>query len=134
MEMSQEALDKLVADTAAKTAASVKAEMSADFTAKETARAAESERVAAFKPLYDKYPNQKALIDAEIAKPGATASAAFAITLADTEAARLAALATQTTASGEKAGDLKTNTDKKDTSGDSFVSMLLGGAPVQGKE
>jgi len=127
MEMTQEALDKIIADTAKQTAESVKAELSAENQAKETARAENEKRVAGFKPLYEKYPEQKAFIDAEVAKEGATASAAFAITLADAETARLAALNEQNKANDEKPGDLKTDGNKTDNSGNAFVAMMLGG-------
>jgi ClpP class serine protease len=125
MEITQEALDKLAADTAAKTAASVRAEMSAEFQAKETARAENDKRVAGFKPLYEKYPNQKALIDAESAKPDAYATASFAITLADAETARLAALGEQTAAATAAATATKpAGGQKPDTSGDDFLASM----------
>jgi len=122
--MTKEQLDEFAANVATKTAASVTGSLTADFEKKEQARAADETRKAGFKPLYEKFPEQKALIDAEVAKEGATASAAFAITVAEAETARLSALASQTGATSEKAKPLSGDSKKADTSGDEFLASM----------
>lgn len=123
--MSKEQLDEFANDIATKTAKATTDSVTAQFQAKEVARAENEKRLAGFKPLYEKYPNQKTMIDAEAAKEDAYATAAFAITLADAEAARLAALKEQEDASDDKADPTKPKGGQKpDTSGDDFLASM----------
>lgn len=124
MEMTTEALESFGKKIAADTAASVTASMTAEFQARDAARAADETRKAGFKPLYDKFPNQKAMIDAEIEKEGATASATFALTVAEAETARLAALSTQEADAAANIDPLKGKSQKADTSGDDFLASM----------
>lgn len=124
MEMTTEALESFGKKIAADTAASVTASMTAEFQARDAARAADETRKAGFKPLYDKFPNQKAMIDAEIEKEGATASATFALTVAEAETARLAALSDQEKNAAANIDPLKGKSQKADTSGDDFLASM----------
>jgi|WetSurMetagenome_2_1015567.scaffolds.fasta_scaffold08452_2 ClpP class serine protease len=126
MEITQEALDKLASDTAKKTAESVRAEMSAKFEEQQNKFAAEEKRKAGFTALYDRFPNQKAMID-EAKEKGESATAEFVLKLADTEKARVAAAADQKNGSETAAGNIKPEkADEKalDISGADFAAMF----------
>lgn len=124
MEMNKEEFEKFASDISSKTAASVQEKMSAEFKARDEARANEEKRKAGFEPLYQKFPNQKTLIDAEVSKEGATASALFALTVAEAETARVAALSDQEKNEAANADPLKGKSQKHDTSGDDFLASM----------
>lgn len=91
MEMTDQQLEKFGADIAAKTAATVKTDMTAEMDKRDQARTAETERVAGFTKLRNKYPDMSAMIDEEMGKADAKADLDFAMKVMEADKARIAA-------------------------------------------
>jgi len=88
---------------------------------------AETKRKAGFQALIAKYPNQISLINDEMNKPGAIATADFAIKMAETEASRIAAETEQKSNATDKVDDTKPKAEETDTSADDFVALASQG-------
>ncbi len=91
MEMTAEQLEKFGKDIAAETAATVRTEMTADFDKRDQMRSAEIERTAGFTKLKNKYPEMSTMIDDEMNKADSKADLDFAMKVADSDKARIAA-------------------------------------------
>lgn len=94
--MSEEDFKKYSKDLVAEAVAESTASFTAKLEERDAKMAAENERKAGFNVLLQEFPNQKEMINEEMAKEGATASAMFAIKVANAETARVAALNEQT--------------------------------------
>ncbi|MCK5614779.1 S49 family peptidase [Candidatus Pacearchaeota archaeon] len=112
MEMTEEQISAMVNKAANTAATTAVAGAEANFQAQLQARDTETARVAAFQPLFAKFPNQKDLINTEIKKEGAQATADFTIKLMDTETARAAAETEQQTNATDKPDGVKPGDDK----------------------
>lgn len=90
--MSEEDLQKKLNEASKNGAKIALSEMKKENEKKEAALKAETERKSGFTALLTKYPEQASMINEEMEKEGATASAEFAIKVGEAETARLAAL------------------------------------------
>lgn len=124
--MTDEQLAEFGKNIAKETAAEVTKNVTASFEAREKAQAAEAERKAGFATLLATYPKQKTMIDAEMAKDGANASADFAIRVSEAEKARLAAEKEQELGSDEQLGETNSSSTSVDKSGDDFIALMKG--------
>jgi ClpP class serine protease len=127
MEMTEQQLEQFGEKIAAKTAATVKAEMTAEMDSRDQARAAETERVAGFTKLKNKYPDMSAMIDDEMGKPEALADLDFAMKVADADKSRIAAAEKQKKDADNSQDDLNPDgsaTDAKDESGNILASQM----------
>ena len=117
MEITEQAFNDAIEQAAQKAAAETAEKMNAKYEAETKTRAEDEKRHAEFKQLYDKFPNQKAMIDSEIEKENAQASADFVLKLMETENARVSALAVQKKAAEESTMSFSSsaNDDKNDT-------------------
>jgi len=101
--------------------------LTATFEADRKAEAAEAERKSGFSALLAAYPEQASMINDEIAKEDAHATAEFALKVGSAEKSRLSAAAELEAAAKEKTGETgtKTNASEKN-SGDTFMSEFKG--------
>lgn len=131
--MTEEQLNALVEGAASKAAAAAVAGVDEKLEARDKANAAENKRKAGFQALLTKYPEQSKMINEEMAKDGAEATAEFAISVADAETGRLAALKEQEEGSEEGSADgaQADGHQAKDESGNMLAASLglkIGGA------
>ena len=89
--MSEEDFNKRIDAAATAAAGKVKVDMTSEMDKRDSARTAETERVAGFTKLKNKYPDMSAMIDEEMGKTDAKADVDFAIKVANADTARIAA-------------------------------------------
>ena len=125
--MSEEEFDAKIKAAAESASEKTAKSLTERFEADKQASAAEQKRKDGFKALLDAYPEQAKMINEEMGKDGAEATADFAIKVGAAETSRLEALKEQEDHSGTGAGPTKPKgqADEKN-SGDDFLSMMKG--------
>lgn len=105
--MSEEQFQAAIDGAATKAATAAVTGIDEKLAARDEANAAENTRKAGFTALAKEYPKQEAMINAEMAKEGATADATFAIKVAQAETARIAAEGEQKKNGDDKPGKIE---------------------------
>ena len=119
----QAKIDAAATSAAEKTATKI----NSDFEAKEKVRIAEDKRKAGFTALQTAYPNQTTMINTEMEKEGAEATAEFAIKVGAAETSRIAAEGEQKKNADIKPGTVKPDGDagtEKDESGNRLAAQM----------
>jgi len=125
--MTEEEFEAKINSAAEKASSKTAASLTEQFEADKKAEAAEQKRKDGFKALLDAYPEQAKMINDEMAKDSAEATADFAIKVGAAETSRLKALEEQEDHSDTGASDTTTQgtgTDKN--SGDDFLASMKG--------
>ena len=131
MELTEDQLDKIVSDAASKAAVQASndtaTKMQADFDARDKVKTAETQRIAGFTTLKNKFPEMSAMIDEEMGKPEANADLNFGLKVADADKARIVAADEQKKNADGKTGTVKPDGDagtEKDDSGNRLAVSL----------
>lgn len=124
--LTQEQLDALVDKAVTKAADTATAKIKSDLEAKEKKESAETKRKAGFNTLLTKYPNQAEMINAEMTKEGAEATADFGIKVHEAEVARKAAEDAQKKGSDQSLDALKGGGANESKDADNFIASMKG--------
>ena len=125
--MSEEALNKLVAETAQKAVMSATESFNASLAERDAKKEAEEKRKSGFTTLLNKYPKMTGMINEEMNK-GVEASLEFGFAVADADAARISAENEQNANANANTGDgsAKDPLKKEDSKVLGEVSALAG--------